>query len=1256
MKLLNNRLTAWMLTLALIATLLPFSPATPASAEASAYFQFDDYSTIVDSPTDVNGNIIDIAGTFNSVAQSSLGYKIEKLVKTGSGTETTYKVAESSIGSNIPVITGSNSFRFTAVEIYDGLNRITVSGTNTQGNIVNGTAYVNFTNVPVISEVKLIDGTTLPEGKSIVTVNPTATISLKAPNASKVTVNGTEMFGGSGSSYVLSGIALNHGLNNLTIVASNGSKTYQLTRQLIYYNGALTAYNVMLGTLQLDGKPTISAAISGKALSGRLILPTADPVTASSPAPMFTFQLFKTAEVSTGTPITSKTASGTYIESTNEYAVYSFITGGDFSLTDNGNYTFKIIGPNGSAVELVSFSYLKNGSPIITGVKQAYSVTEDTNNNTIGYQSIANFSDSASISQLPMYIVLEASNFGTTGNADLKVELNGADVTAQAIFNKDFRTTVGGYPVIKLQSLPAGDLKLTFTITSDGLSNSIVRNVTYYPAPAIQIDNLYTGQTFSSDTEFKASSIVGRLLNFTKAVDIATVQATLNGKTVKQGPNAGDIIVVASSGSFSLVPSALTLVAGANTLTFTGSAGGIPVSTSVTIYLFSKEAPAITNIHPVPYVLPPANDSITLPQRKFSDAAVKFAVTDDNEYTTTEKSLDLLFKVMEFDSLEVQINGNKVASGTAAAGKVTLKDEITTDTIVPFVDMYATMKPVMEYTLDPGNNEKAFQIRLSEIKLPTSGSTNFTIILRKGTNTVSQTVTVIRDLSPYLVLSPKLPNEAVINANFLKISIKAEGADQVLIGKTAMTKGEGDIFRYEMQNLKAGKNSVKFTVVTGTQKVNGSFDVTYAADDSVTAQYKASIASSGKINIFKSELQLSFPKNTFLRQANASPGQDVKTVDLFNSQMIYFGIADRTDGRTVKKYNQVGETDGSGNALDGTINTVAADSYATDRLRPKTNFSYASNLYWIDAGYFDGTTTAAGDFMLVNAMQPYQAGNMFYGRVYDPSKWLEPSQRGTITIKYDADISNAYGQNLSIWRYTSNGWENIGGVVNTSSKTVTAPFDGFGYYTVMGLRYSFSDIIGHKYARLSLESMFSHGVMNNKDTNSFGVYENITRGEFAQMLVKMMGIPLQYDPKNMTFDDVQPFDYPNQPYWNYRYVETAVKKGYIRGKSPRLFMPNDNLTRGEAAVMIARALNLVKSNADAAKDLAALQKVFTDASQADTYAVSSILAVNKAGFIAGIANTTADKKATYRYEPDSNLTRADAAVIAERVMKKLKKL
>jgi hypothetical protein len=56
--------------------------------------------------------------------------------------------------------------------------------------------------------------------------------------------------------------------------------------------------------------------------------------------------------------------------------------------------------------------------------------------------------------------------------------------------------------------------------------------------------------------------------------------------------------------------------------------------------------------------------------------------------------------------------------------------------------------------------------------------------------------------------------------------------------------------------------------------------------------------------------------------------------------------------------------------------------------------------------------------------------------------------------------------------------------------------------------------------------------------------------------------------------------------------------------------------------------------------------------------VSSVLAITKAGYILGLPNSTTagQKKVTYRFDPKSNMKRADAAVIAERIMKKLKKI
>ncbi len=1259
-----NRIMQWLLVAALVVSMLPIAPSKSEAADP-IYFQFRDFSTSDTSPTEVNSNQIEIAGAFNSV--TSLSYRVEKIVNG--------QAVEASNSSTQPIITGGNSFRFAAVTIYEGLNRITVLGVNQVGNVVSGVAFVNFSNVPVITEVKLTDGRPLSSSAPVVTARANEAISVNAPNATNVTINGVEMFGGSGTTFLLNNLGLKRGYNKLVILARNGTKTYELTRYLVYFNGSLTAYNVNWAGTALDGNPVFSTAPNGNVTS-KVILKT--NVSPTALPPEFRVELVD----SSGNPLSPSIASdasydpatGVVVEG--DLTTYSITTDSALSLAglSNGKYNMKIsdTSVSGAPFILVPFTYRDAASPYITDIKQAYDVTDPGGTgSTITFASSASFPNNSAVSIVPLWILLDVAN-PTGVTATVTAKQNGVAVSG-ANFVSSTRVTNSGLPAIVINKMPTGTVELTFTVTNGTFSDSVVRTIVFVPAPSIQLSNVYNGQIFESNA---LPIIEGKVINFnlTDAAELNSVYMKLNGQKYQINTSGvGKIFTAAETvggvnykpGDFrfdstAAITGGLQLLPGANELIFEGIANGVPVSTNFTVYFFSKDNPAIKNIRPVPFVIEPSLDTNVLDiKRKFNDIEVKFAPTGDKQFTTTERSLDLLFDVEALTSAEIQIDGKKVVTATVTdsgpgAGTIETFDSEISDTIKLYIENPNNNMAVTSY-LDP---EYKYRLRLSEVKLPQSGSTNITIIVRKGTVSVSETYTIVRDLSPFLILSPQLPNESVINSNFLKVSIKAEGADSVLIGKNAMVKDTGDIFRYELKGLKVGKNTIKFTVQQGTQKINGSFTVNYAGDSSVTAQYKSKLPTSGKISLFKGELGLTFPKNTFLRQANRNPGQDVKTINLFDAQELYFGIADREDGRTVKRYNAVGEVDLQSNPMDGILVDVPVRAEATDRLIPKNNFTFASNLFWVDSGYFKGTGLV-NDYQLVDAMHPYattdNGDDVFYLRSFYPDKWLEPSQRGTITIKYDSNIVDAIARNLSIWRYTSQGWVNVGGTVDTKKKTVTGSFDGFGYYAVMSLRYSFSDIVGHRYARLALETMFSRGIMLNKDNNSFGVYDNITRGEFAQVLVKMLDIPLEYDPNNMTFDDVIAIDFPDA-LWNYRYIETAVKKGFIRGRSPRLFWPNDTLTREDASVMIARALNLVKGKADMDKDAVSLQKLFTDANTISVYSASAVLAMQKAGYITGIPNNTPGAKLSYRFEPNSNLTRADAAVIVERIMKKLKKL
>src|SRR5690606_10252084 len=137
------------------------------------------------------------------------------------------------------------------------------------------------------------------------------------------------------------------------------------------------------------------------------------------------------------------------------------------------------------------------------------------------------------------------------------------------------------------------------------------------------------------------------------------------------------------------------------------------------------------------------------------------------------------------------------------------------------------------------------------------GDKSITITGKRGTVTVTETITITRVLPPYRLISPKLPEEAVINQNFLDIAIRADGAERIEIGKEVMTKDSTDyIFRHQLTKLKNGVNKIKFTVIRGTEEVDGEFSVNYAADNSVGAQYKDILTSSGKISAFKGDLTL----------------------------------------------------------------------------------------------------------------------------------------------------------------------------------------------------------------------------------------------------------------------------------------------------------------------------------------------------------------------------------------------------------------
>jgi len=122
--------------------------------------------------------------------------------------------------------------------------------------------------------------------------------------------------------------------------------------------------------------------------------------------------------------------------------------------------------------------------------------------------------------------------------------------------------------------------------------------------------------------------------------------------------------------------------------------------------------------------------------------------------------------------------------------------------------------------------------------------------------------------------------------------------------------------------------------------------------------------------------------------------------------------------------------------------------------------------------------------------------------------------------------------------------------------------------TVITEGISFADIASHE-NRAAIEALAARGIVGGYDANTFGPDDTMTRAQFAAMVVRALGLPLQ---KVDVFTDIAP------DAWHASFVGSAYTYGITNGKTAASFSPNGTITRQEAAVMVARAAKLCGMN------------------------------------------------------------------------------
>ncbi|GGD82166.1 S-layer homology domain-containing protein [Paenibacillus nasutitermitis] len=189
-------------------------------------------------------------------------------------------------------------------------------------------------------------------------------------------------------------------------------------------------------------------------------------------------------------------------------------------------------------------------------------------------------------------------------------------------------------------------------------------------------------------------------------------------------------------------------------------------------------------------------------------------------------------------------------------------------------------------------------------------------------------------------------------------------------------------------------------------------------------------------------------------------------------------------------------------------------------------------------------------------------------------------------------------------------------------------------YSVVYNVKTFEDIAKH-WAQASIEDMAARLVLSGGTNNQYVPDEAITRAEFAAIMVRGLGLHNAKQPPS--FSDVRSSD------WFHNAVAVAASFGLLQGYPDGTFRPNHSITRQEAMVIAAKAMDIADMDTaitSAQRD--DLLTAFKDAGQFGGWAKSAAALNIRFGVIGGSGGTV---------RPLDQVTRAETAAIVQRLLK-----
>lgn len=1339
-----KKLAQIFLVLALMLTMVPIYPLQANAAFGANNSQQQNFIFPNVVPK-VNYKYITMQGLLNQVSSTGITYSVQNVSANVATTPTSRGISVSEDGTKITVAN---------IELFDGDNTITFRGKQGTTEVVN-TYEITYISTPLLYNLQFTGGgkklTIDPAGKTIVTSDFTSgnanfTIEGNAPNVTQVIIkNGSDSVSGTVSQdsdayFIVGKVPLKKGANTLTFQLKNSNQTVEVKRDVVYFDGSGTFYDVKMTTpvtpaptdpqydlsqlpliKSTDSSGTIPKAAS--AFEGYVVIPTQallpkvafDP---DNPTNIVKLTLRNDKAAPATEDIDFTKISSVKIAETSAYYIYKF--------TVPASEVANLPDPNMFVQDQQVYAQLSALNPVEsyksdqTGATVKY---DDPTNRDFGYMFVD--LNAPAITSLDYKLASSASYSPLIDNTIINekpftIRLNVTkDVVAKRSIKIESTNTFGNKANVAISSItPSAAVSGTIDLLINSLpfdgtqtlrvyyNNNEWREVKVNAAagPVLKFQGLTDGMVFKYNPNLTSSSqgygikqgasttylvkdvlkvFAGQLDNITiDALNDYTKDPVTKKKAITLTVNNSDVALIqagmgATDNTFKLDGSQANYNAtvsqffhdGQNTIIFRYEKNNLVYEKRFTVTLYSNSYPEI----PVANTdgVYPFNTSTRKPDPRF--------VGKDGVYTTKETEMKIAgtFNFIDLgdDNADAGnvingINSDKyllVIEGPDGFNTITwdLKKNTLLNGVAPVV---AGKTDVSGLDVYYDFNKHYFTFELGKQQIPTDGSKvvyTFTVY-NNGVAGGSKATYHLEVSAPgvaYKVLRPvKSGLQTTVNQNYVEVIIESKNTDKIVINKNDAThlstfdddldgnSDTADAFRAIVTDLKPNKsNKITFTITRGKDTVTDSIEVFYAPSYIPGAQFMSLMDKAGKV--FDGKLNLTFPKNTYLIRNDFNVAENLKG-QVFKGHNILYAIANSEDG-VVDRFDYLPDRPKN---FDDTVKDLGRQFKNSF----DNHFLKASQVYWIDAGLADDLST--------NEYDPYTYGMLpimpdavkVEPKLYNfdgvpKDRIVVPNNRGSLELSYDQNIIPDASNSLTVMRYDPKRyyWENLGGTVNTSKKTIKVPFDKFGYYVVAKLNDSFSDVVHHSYARNHIEAMFSKGVILSKSSVEFAPDTDTTRGEFAAMVVRALQLPLEENISKPSFDDVLT-DYTATSLYDYRHIETAAKLGIVRGTDPRIFNPQGKVTRAEAAVILARALKL-KLETSPLKVTKDLSKLFKDYNLiSDEYAKPSILAIAKLKLISGSPVDAADSKKGNVFEPNATIIRSDAAILMARVMAYLK--